>query len=118
MVDLFQKTCTCRKWQLTAIPCPHVISVIYCEIDNGRTRGLPEESVDVCYRRETYLRVYSHLINPVPGPNMWEPTRLNPILSPKHHKQPGRPKKLRRKVVDEHKPPTKNGTEEIGGYDM
>lgn len=29
VVDMIDRTCTCRKWDLTGLPCPHEISAIY-----------------------------------------------------------------------------------------
>ena len=29
IVDLDEKTCSCRKWNLSGIPCPHAISTIW-----------------------------------------------------------------------------------------
>ena len=30
IVDLENRTCTCRKWDITGIPCCHAISCIFC----------------------------------------------------------------------------------------
>ena len=35
------------------------------------------------------------------GQDLWSKTGLPPIVPPKYHKQPGRPKRVRRREVDE-----------------
>ncbi|KAL2902291.1 putative protein FAR1-RELATED SEQUENCE 10 [Bienertia sinuspersici] len=46
-VDLEAKSCTCRKWDLTGIPCCHAISCIYfCNLE-------AENFVHECYKKET-----------------------------------------------------------------
>ena len=35
------------------------------------------------------------------GQDLWSKTGLPPIVLPKYHKQPGRPKRVRRREVDE-----------------
>ena len=52
------------------------------------------------YKVETYLRTYSHLIQPTNGEEFWP--KENKILPPKMLVQPGRPKEnKRKKAADE-----------------
>ncbi|KAK8621106.1 hypothetical protein V6N13_067547 [Hibiscus sabdariffa] len=60
-VNIQEWTCSCRKWQLTGIPCIHAISVILSIEDR------PEKYVDSCYFVSTQRAIYSHLISPVRG---------------------------------------------------
>ncbi|RYR18787.1 hypothetical protein Ahy_B03g063399 [Arachis hypogaea] len=54
IVDLAAGDCSCRKWQMSGILCPHAISCI-------TFKGLDLESyVDDCYKKEAYLRRPSH----------------------------------------------------------
>ncbi|KAL8462854.1 hypothetical protein ACS0TY_033743 [Phlomoides rotata] len=50
-VDLLLKSCTCRVWGLSGIPCRHALAAII----NGRED--PESFVDDCYTLETYRKV-------------------------------------------------------------
>ncbi|GJX48163.1 mutator type transposase [Tanacetum coccineum] len=72
VVNLTQKTCSCRKWEISGIPCKHVIAAIHDMADN------------------------------VNGRDMWSkfecPTTL---LPPKVHPQIGRPSKKRKKSKGE-----------------
>ncbi|XP_050233517.1 uncharacterized protein LOC126682005 [Mercurialis annua] len=99
VVDLANRTCTCRRWQLSGIPCSHATPCIYG--NNQR----PEEFVDDCYSVATYQRVYSYVINPMNGPDMWEtdPEPANIILppSPVHKKKRGRIPTARKKEAEE-----------------
>lgn len=61
VVDFEKKSCTCRKWDLTGIPCPHVMCCIAKE-----QRELTQY-VDDCYTKETYLKAYSEVIHAMPG---------------------------------------------------
>jgi hypothetical protein len=64
-------------------------------ISNNNT---PETYVDECDKVETYLRSYSHSINPIPGYEMWSKSNVPEILPPKFNPpKPGRPKKVRKK---------------------
>ncbi|KAK8543725.1 hypothetical protein V6N13_025896 [Hibiscus sabdariffa] len=95
-VDLSEHTCSCRKWQLTGIPCHHAISAIFL-LDQR-----PDAFVDVCYKTITQQAIYSHMIEPVRGPDQWTPdTTCLPILPPVQKRPPGRPQKNRKKEADE-----------------
>ncbi|KAG6519487.1 hypothetical protein ZIOFF_022981 [Zingiber officinale] len=104
-VDLSTRTCSCRKWDLTGIPCKHAVCAIWCKKDN------PEAYVHHCYLTDTYRRCYALPIMPVNGPNLWPACDLPPPLPPFYKEKIGRPTKLRRREPDE--PPTssqKNAT--------
>ncbi|XP_020080199.1 uncharacterized protein LOC109703884 [Ananas comosus] len=95
VVDLIQKTCSCRRWDLTGLPCPHAISAMLHE--NLR----PEDYVHDCYSIETYKKCYAHLIKPINGQDMWTKTGQEPIQPPDNKKRPGRPKMARKKSASE-----------------
>ncbi|XP_012831566.1 PREDICTED: uncharacterized protein LOC105952548 [Erythranthe guttata] len=74
-VNLGDKTCSCRRWQLSGIPCAHAIAVMF------HMSYLPESYMDNFYRKETYLRVYNHLMDTLDGHKMW-PQSGKPKLLP------------------------------------
>lgn len=87
-VDLDNKTCTCRKWDVSGIPCRHVIACLFY------LHKEPEDYVDVCYTKEAYVRAYSGSINPCTGERHWPKVDL--ALDPPPIKiGPGRPRKNR-----------------------
>ncbi|KAL3517043.1 hypothetical protein ACH5RR_023945 [Cinchona calisaya] len=69
-VDLEQRTCTYRRWDLSGLPCNHAISAIY------RTREKLDMYVDDCCKKEAYLRSYEPVVNPASGHNGWPKTGL------------------------------------------
>ena len=51
VVDTFNKTCACNKWQLSGIPCFHVVACYHSRnID-------PVQGIHPCYNRDMYLKV-------------------------------------------------------------
>ncbi|KAL4387721.1 hypothetical protein GQ457_09G011300 [Hibiscus cannabinus] len=98
VVDLEAGVCSCRKWDLTGIPCAHVISAMLS------IQRIPENYVDSCYHRTTQINLYSNYIFPIRGANQWEQVpemESLPILPPIQRRPTGRPKKKRRKAADE-----------------
>ncbi|KAK1409653.1 hypothetical protein QVD17_36182 [Tagetes erecta] len=102
VVDVQTKTCSCRKWELTGIPCKHAVAVNWNMGSNAMNVGLPESWVSDVYRLSTWQEVYKHTIVPICGVELWTPSNCpTTLLPPKHHIQVGRPKKKRRKTQDE-----------------
>ncbi|KAL6146398.1 hypothetical protein ACLB2K_057077 [Fragaria x ananassa] len=62
VVNLQAQTCACRRWDLTGIPCKHASSVA------NFMRHAPEDYVDGCYMKNTYMAIYNNTIKPV---NVW-----------------------------------------------
>ncbi|KAL2240743.1 UNVERIFIED_CONTAM: hypothetical protein Sindi_0715500, partial [Sesamum indicum] len=60
-VDLENGTCGCRKWDLSGIPCKHVVSAIFYQGE-----GI-EKYTHQCYRVQTFLKAYQHAVLPVNG---------------------------------------------------
>ncbi|XP_043697286.1 uncharacterized protein LOC122648089 [Telopea speciosissima] len=91
VVHLQNRTCSCRVWEATGIPCKHVaVCVMYNREDI-------HIYCDPCYSVERYKLAYREVIHPltsldelavVPGDDM--------VLPPPLKRQPGRPKKNRR----------------------
>jgi hypothetical protein len=61
IVNLREKTCGCKKWDITGIPCHHAISAI---LHQG---SKIEDYVDHCYTIEKYQKSYEPIIHPVPS---------------------------------------------------
>jgi hypothetical protein len=102
IVDLNKLECSCRRWMLTGIPCCHAIA---CYIDRHED---PESAIPSMFRKEAYEDVYSHIIYPTNGENLWVKTPYVDILPPPLRRAPGRPKRSRNKDADEKRPETGN----------
>ncbi|XP_017431917.1 uncharacterized protein LOC108339290 [Vigna angularis] len=90
IVDIDKVECTCRKWAISGIPCCHALAVMkFLNLD-------ADDFIPVCFRKSTYEEMYSSIVYPINGQNMWEITPYNDVLPPKKRILPGRPKKKRR----------------------
>ena len=65
VVDLGNQTWKCRRWDLTSIPCPHVVSIIFYR--NMETKVF----VHSCYHVAAYKRAYGLFLKPMNGADMW-----------------------------------------------
>ncbi|KAL6219455.1 hypothetical protein ACLB2K_007214 [Fragaria x ananassa] len=96
-VDLGLHTCTCRRWQISGIPCVHAICAI---------RFKKQEASLYCddyLMPNMYKEAYTPIIYPIAGEDDWEVVDY-PIAPPPYKKQAGRPKMKR------HKEPGENNT--------
>ncbi|XP_051192230.2 uncharacterized protein [Lolium perenne] len=95
VVELNMRACSCRRWQLTGIPCSHAIACM------RHDRIKPESMVSSCYTLPTYMLAYGGQIFPLRDKDEWAPVDATPILPPLYEKSVGRRKKNRRKQPEE-----------------
>lgn len=91
VVDMVGKKCTCRRWELNGIPCTHGCQALFSMNEK------PEDKVDPCCLKSSYVKAYCHQLRPMNGSLYWPKTGYPDILPPKARRMPGRPKKNRRK---------------------
>ncbi|GJY23876.1 mutator type transposase [Tanacetum coccineum] len=102
VVNLKQRICSCRKWEVSGLPCKHAVACINNMNENGLNGGLPENWVHASYRLQTWKEQYTFKINPIAGRDYWEKREWPSILiPPKPHPKIGRPPKKRKKSVVE-----------------
>ena len=65
VVDLVKRTCSCRAWDLTRIPCKHRVAAIFMN------REKPEDYTHPCYYKDAYVETYKTPIPPMPGQSEW-----------------------------------------------
>ncbi|CAD5313668.1 unnamed protein product [Arabidopsis thaliana] len=75
-VDMENKTCGCRKWQMVGIPCTHAACVII-----GR-REKVEDYVSEFYTKVMWRKTYKDGIRPVQGMPLWPRSNRLPVLPP------------------------------------
>lgn len=124
VVDLAKRICTCRKWDLTGIPCYHACACIAFKNDPW------DEHISDWYKKDMYLKVisvifvisitclklthisfvlqlYGHTLEPIVGPEFWKDAE-EPMPLPPNVKTPaGRPKKKRNNKNDIPTDPTR-----------
>ncbi|CAL5209877.1 unnamed protein product [Lathyrus oleraceus] len=61
-VNLKREACSCRKWDLSGIPCCHVIICIW------NIKKQSEDYVTACYRKSTFMDTYLNIVYPTNGP--------------------------------------------------
>ncbi|PWA66436.1 transposase, mutator type [Artemisia annua] len=102
VVDVMKKNCSCRKWELTGMPCKHVVAALWDRAGHKDDGGIPENWVHPSYWLATWKKVYSYKIYCLNGPDLWKKHPCpNTLIPPKHHTQIGRPPKKRKKSAHE-----------------
>ncbi|CAN1752169.1 hypothetical protein LINPERHAP1_LOCUS4605, partial [Linum perenne] len=94
-VQLNEKKCSCRAWELTGIPCAHAIT---CIVSQGEE---PEMFLAECYSTDMYWKIYDHVMQPLDGPKEWPDREFEAILPPLLRAMLGRPRKKRVRGADE-----------------
>ena len=101
-VDEKNRTCSCRMWQLSGLPCTHAIAVIF------RINKRVESYVPNCFRKQMFHDAYHQYLTPISGMSFWPNTsEMSKVLPPEKHKMPGRHRKKRIRASHEIKNPNK-----------
>ncbi|WOL06035.1 hypothetical protein Cni_G14767 [Canna indica] len=95
VVNLSDRTCLCRYWDISGIPCNHAISCIVW------LKEYSDNYVNNYYKNEAYLKTYEFLMEPLTVKDTWPQVEGPRVLPPPVKKMPGRPKKKRRREVHE-----------------
>ena len=90
-VNLVERTCTCRKWDVTGIPCNHAVAAII------KVEQQIEDYVHDFFKKPLYQETFKHVIYPVPGPEDWTRTDATDIDPPVFRDKPGRKQTKRRR---------------------
>jgi len=77
--DLQLKTCSCRRWDLTGVPCRHASAAILF------LKKSPHDFVHVAYRKSTFLEAYKDGILPVPDQSEWSVVQGHHVVKPPGH---------------------------------
>ena len=96
IVELLNRSCTCRRWNQSGIPCHHAIACLRHE------RKIPCDHVHPAYSVRRFKKAYAHNIMPCRDKSEWDHVVNCPNVAPPHYeKKVGRPKKSRRKQPEE-----------------
>ncbi|CAI9770425.1 unnamed protein product [Fraxinus pennsylvanica] len=103
IVDIRNRCCLCRGWQLYGLPCAHAVAALLS------CRQNVHRFTESCFTVATYRKTYSQTIHPIPDKTLWkELAEGDPNASkaanivvnpPKSLRPPGRPRKKRHQLV-------------------
>ena len=88
-VNLMERSCDCRLWQLTGVPCVHAVAAYLTQ------KMEPDVGVSSWYSQSKWFDTYQFSIKPVSGSKFWKPTNNTPPVPPIVKRMPGRPRKVR-----------------------
>lgn len=103
IVDIRNRCCLCRGWQLYGLPCAHAVAALLS------CRQNVHRFTESCFTVATYRKTYSQTIHPVPDKSLWKELsegtqnggNLDMLINPpKSLRPPGRPRKKRVRAED------------------
>jgi hypothetical protein len=94
-VNLDNKTCSCKYWQLSGLPCPHAISVIHWK------SSCLDDFLANCYSIDDYRKIYDYCMQPVEGMHCWPMSDRPRPRAPNNMKMPRRPRTCRKREAHE-----------------
>ncbi|KAK2642665.1 hypothetical protein Ddye_024428 [Dipteronia dyeriana] len=92
LVNLIERTCTCREFQIDMLPCKHALAALY---------ACRKPFIDFCsdhYKKSSLVEAYSGVIRPVGHKSEWgvpEDINSKVVNAPPWVSQAGQPKKSR-----------------------
>ena len=93
LVDLTNRTCNYRIWDLTGIPCKHSIATIFKSL---------EKVGDYVYPYlETYLQTYQEIMQTMSSQSKWVQSGQLALVALHVYEPPSRPPKLGKKTPNE-----------------
>lgn len=95
VVDIDLKTCACRVWQLSGLPCVHACAAL---LHIGQEPAL---YIHPCYSKQRYIETYSNCIKAINGSDLWPECDKKALVPPIAQTQVGRKKKKRNKSAEE-----------------
>ena len=97
-VNLGQKTCSCKAWQVSGQPCTHALAYISKISREVRMEDFVHEYFSV----DRFKKAYECSFNPMTSKDNWPHVNLPyKINKPKLRRKPGRPRTSRVKSFDE-----------------
>ncbi|KAH7867264.1 hypothetical protein Vadar_031047 [Vaccinium darrowii] len=81
-VNIPNRYCGCRKWEISGIPCIHAIAAL------GFNNLEPLGYVNDYYKVETYMKIYENTMGPINGKDMWPSTNNVPLLPSRAANEP------------------------------
>lgn len=104
VVDIRNRRCSCRGWQLNGLPCAHAVAALLS------CRQNVHRFTESCFTVATYRKAYSQTIHPIPDKTLWTDLTASQgegslvpeiiINPPKSIRPPGRPRKRRIRSED------------------
>ncbi|GKA71816.1 transposase, MuDR, MULE transposase domain protein [Tanacetum coccineum] len=93
MVELCKITCTCQKWQVSGLPCGHVLAI--CRVVRLTNCN---HLVKGWFMKTALKATYQELVYPVGEVSSWQRPNYLPVVKPPHmdKKPSGRPKSTNR----------------------
>ena len=98
-VDLEDKTCSCRQWQITGLPCIHALFFI---TSISGPAGNIQQYVHDYYSVAMFRATYAHALPALEGKQQWD--RVDPgfkLCAPLLKRAAGRPRKTRHRRRNE-----------------
>ncbi|XP_050215351.1 uncharacterized protein LOC126666448 [Mercurialis annua] len=84
IVNLKTRTCACRQFDLTWIPCPDAV----CAIEYlDKSNITPYNYIDQWFTKETYLKAYMYMMQPMNGRKFWNKSPYDPPQPPSYKKK-------------------------------
>ncbi|XP_076923853.1 uncharacterized protein LOC143586125 [Bidens hawaiensis] len=76
VVNLRTNTCACRRWEVTGIPCRHVVASVWVKAAHDPNVGRPETYVNLVYTMERWRAVYNYKVYPINDMTMWPKSKV------------------------------------------
>lgn len=102
-VNMRAWTCSCRRWDLTGIPCRHALRVV---LDQKKTYKI-DNLVSHWYLTSKWQKQYAYSIKPVRGIKFWKPSGEATVNAPARPVSKGRKKKPEKRIKGVNESPTK-----------
>ncbi|PWA75659.1 hypothetical protein CTI12_AA115750 [Artemisia annua] len=82
VVNIVEKSCTCRRWEITGLPCKHVVATNWNMALNRQEVGAVETWAHPCYYLNTWEATYKHNVSPITSNEHWEKSSVPTTIVP------------------------------------
>lgn len=99
---MLERTCTCRKWEMSGLPCRHALKIISVK------KRKQEDYMADCYLTSTWRKQYETPIDAVRGITFWEKSEDARVVPPPAEPDQSRGrKKIPKRIKGRNESPSK-----------